>query len=125
MTRSSFTQRSKSLYRHRGVQSGQDGRINPAELGHTPFAGDDLALKAIMEGTFAYSRNKKQVVSEFNAVVEKRNEAFRKDIMSRLGSGDKDDVSDRLKKDRPAMDFSQEGTSETDDEGEGLNPAAD
>ena len=80
-----------------------------------------------MEGIFAYSRDTAQVVSEFNAVVEQRNETFRKDIVFRLGSGDKDDVSERLKKDRPAMDFSQEGTSETDDEsedGEGLNPAA-
>ena len=39
-----------------------------------PFAGDDLALKAIMEGTFAYSRDTAQVVSEFNSVVEQRNE---------------------------------------------------
>ena len=90
-----------------------------------PFAGDDLALKAIMEGTFAYSRNKEQVVSEFNAVVEKRNEAFRKDIRKRLDAG-KGDVEGRLKEDRPSMDFSQdkvaEDTKADDDE---IEAAAD
>ena len=66
-----------------------------------PFAGDDLALKAIMEGTFGYSRNTEQVVSEFNAVVEKRNERFRKDISKRLGSGEQDEDGP------PSIDFSQ------------------
>ena len=76
-----------------------------------PFAGDDLALKAIMEGTFAYSRDTAQVVSEFNSVVEQRNEAFRKEIRKRLDAG-KGDVGDRLKDDRPSMNFSQEDIGE-------------
>ena len=86
-----------------------------------PFAGDDLALKAIMEGTFGYSRNTEQVISEFNAVVEKRNETFRANISKRLGSGEQDAAGP------PSIDFSQgrPGDGAGTDDAEDIGPASE
>ena len=55
-----------------------------------PFAGDDLALKAIMEGIVGYSRDTTQVITESNADVEERVKKFRDDIAKRAGSGERD-----------------------------------
>ena len=77
-----------------------------------------------MEGIFAYSRDTAQVVSEFNAVVEQRNETFRKEIRKKLDAG-KGDVEDRLKEDSPSMDFSQEGIGDEKEEDGQEEAAAD
>ena len=66
-----------------------------------PFAGDDLALKAIMEGTYGYSRDTDQVITESNADVEERVKTFRQDIAKRAGSGERDEAdSDKQEPDK-------------------------
>ena len=66
-----------------------------------PFAGDDLGLRAIMEGTYGYSRDTDQVIDESNADVEERVKKFRQDISKRAGSGERDEAdSDKQEPDK-------------------------
>ena len=87
-----------------------------------PFAGDDLALKAIMEGTYGYSRDTTQVITESNADVEERVKKFRQDIAKRAGSSERDQAdSDKQEPDKGRD--AQNGSA--DEEGDGGQTAGD
>ena len=87
-----------------------------------PFAGDDLALKAIMEGTYGYSRDTDQVIDESNADVEERVKKFRQDIAKRAGSSERDEAdSDKQEPDKGRD--AQNGSA--DEEGDGGQTAGD
>ena len=83
-----------------------------------PFAGDDLALKAIMEGTYGYSRDTTQVIAESSADVEERVKTFRQDIARRAGSSERDQAdSDKQEPDK-GRDAQNRSADEEGDEGQ-------
>ena len=83
-----------------------------------PFAGDDLGLRAIMEGTYGYSRDTDQVIDESNADVEERVKKFRQDISKRAGSGERDEADSDNREPDKGSDSQTGSADEEGDEGQ-------